>query len=137
MYLVYRAVLSTEMATERYDATNARRRKHSKQVAVQGYWYCGAFYLTWLFPTVTRLVQLIAGKTPYPLILITAMFVPIQGFFNFLVYMHPKYKKVRNQVRSSLDLIGQQVSRISNRETSSSEFRPPTDVSQSEIDNAP
>ena len=84
MLLVYRAVLAIEKAADRHDFTNENRRKRSKQVAVQGYWYCGAFYLTWLFPTITRLVQVIAENAPYPLILVTAIFVPVQGFFNFL-----------------------------------------------------
>jgi hypothetical protein len=136
MFLVYRAVLTTEMATERYDATRARHRKHSKQVAVQGYWYCGAFYLTWLFPTITRLVQVIADETPYPLILVTALFVPIQGFFNFLVYMHPRYKQVRMQVKSSIEFVTGKVSNFSHRESVESENRP-TSAHESDVDNRP
>ena len=98
MYLVYRSVLTTEKKMDRFTegtGYSQRHRKHSKKVANQGYWYCGAFYLTWLFPTITRLTQLIAGTTPYPLILVTAMFVPIQGFFNAIVYIHPRYKEIR------------------------------------------
>ena len=53
MYLVYRAVLAKEKAMERYSVTNEQQRKHSHKVANQGYWYCGAFYATWFFPTVT------------------------------------------------------------------------------------
>lgn len=93
MFLVYRTVRKQEQATERYDFEHRQRRKHSKQVAIQGYFYCGAFYGTWLFPTVTRLVQVIAGSAPFPLILTTAMFVPIQGFFNWIVYIRPKFLK--------------------------------------------
>jgi len=90
MFLVYRAVLLQERRAARW---GHRDTQLAKKVANQGYWYCGAFYITWLFPTVTRLTQLIAGKTPYPLILITSIFVPIQGFCNFCVYVHPRYKK--------------------------------------------
>lgn len=140
MFLVYRAVLATERATDRYDSTNQRRRKHSKQVARQGYWYCGAFYATWLFPTVTRLVQLIAGTTPYPLILVTAIFVPIQGFFNFVVYMHPNYKQVRDKVKSSIDGFSDVVRNPwSTHEASDSQFQKSeaSGVEESEHTNAP
>jgi hypothetical protein len=81
-------------------ASNASKKKHqqshhclrhSTQVARQGFWFCGAFYMTWLFPTITRLVQVVSQTTPFPLIFISAIFVPtIQGFFNFLVYIHPR-----------------------------------------------
>lgn len=103
MILVYRAVRSAERGVERYadgSCSNSNSRKYSKRVATQGYWYCGAFYLTWLFPTITRLTQLF-GKTPYPLILITAMFVPIQGFFNCLVFIHPRWKTLRGTTSST------------------------------------
>jgi hypothetical protein len=96
MFLVWRAVRAVEMKNEKYLPAGVRaHRKHSKQVAEQGFWYCGAFYITWIFPTITRLTQLINHEAPYPLVLVTAMFVPLQGFFNCLVYMHPRYKRER------------------------------------------
>lgn len=96
MLLVYRFVLNQEVTSRRYDVeSDVRRFKRSKRVAVQGYWYCGAFYMTWIFPTITRLTQAIIGDaTPFALVLTTAMFVPIQGFFNFLVYAHPRWKSI-------------------------------------------
>jgi hypothetical protein len=101
MFLVYRAVRSVEKKNEKYLPAGVRaHRKHSKQVAEQGFWYCGAFYITWIFPTITRLTQVINHEAPYPLVIITAMFVPLQGFFNCLVYMHPRYKRERDGRRS-------------------------------------
>lgn len=94
MVSVYRFVLHQEKASEKY-GSHSHERKFSKKVATQGYWYCGAFYATWFFPTVTRLIQVISGKTPFWLICLTAMFVPIQGLLNFVVYMRPRYKKHR------------------------------------------
>lgn len=101
MLLVYRFVLNQEKVADRY-GSHCHERKFSKKVAVQGYWYCGAFYSTWILPTITRLVQVISGNTPFWLICLTAMFVPIQGLFNFFVYMRPRYKKhkrIRRLVR--------------------------------------
>ena len=54
----------------------------------------GAFYATWIFPTITRLVQVIIGSdTPFWLICLTACFVPIQGALNCVVYIRPRYKQ--------------------------------------------
>jgi hypothetical protein len=101
MFLVYRAVRAVEVRNEKYlPAGMLARRKHSKQVAEQGFWYCGAFYITWIFPTITRLTQVINHEAPYTLVIITAMFVPMQGFFNCLVYMHPRYKREREGRRT-------------------------------------
>lgn len=69
-----------------------KRFEYSKKVAMQGYWFCGAFYLTWIFPTITRLVQVMNGSAPFNLVLVTAIFVPWQGFFNWLVYIMPRYQ---------------------------------------------
>jgi hypothetical protein len=78
----------------------------------------------------------IADETPYPLILVTALFVPIQGFFNFLVYMHPRYKQVRMQVKSSIEFVTGKVSNFSHRESVESENRP-TSAHESDVDNRP
>jgi len=57
MYLVYRAVLAHEKAFEKLPqkegANNNRQQKedrhrYSQHVAVQGYWFCAACYLTWI-----------------------------------------------------------------------------------------
>ncbi|CAB9502310.1 expressed unknown protein [Seminavis robusta] len=77
--------------------------KHSSRVALQGYWFCGAFVATWMFPTISRLVQVMSGTTVYPLHLLTAFFVPIQGFFNFLVYIHPKLTSGKSSRKKQAD----------------------------------
>lgn len=101
MVLVYQSVRSDERKVEEIADNEqakalARRRQHSKQVAIQGYWYCGAFYLTWILPTITRLVQVINGEAPYKLVLFAALFIPFQGFFNLLVYTMPRYTHRRS-----------------------------------------
>lgn len=66
---------------------------HSRRVSRQGYWFCGAFLATWMFPTVHRLLQLGWQMDIYSLHLLTAIFVPIQGFFNFVVYIQTRIQK--------------------------------------------
>ena len=48
---------------------------------------------------VTRLIQTIDdGKVYYPLLLIAAITVPVQGLPNFLVYLMPRYTKVKKEM---------------------------------------
>jgi hypothetical protein len=67
-----------------------RRHEHSKRVAIQGYWFCSVFLLTWVFPTATRFTEVSGNQVPIQLIFATSTFVPWQGFFNFLVYIMPR-----------------------------------------------
>lgn len=81
-------------------ATSSRRRaekkdkyfRHSVRVARQGYWYCGAFLVSWL-PSSILMVIVIARPAPYFLHVLTVLTVPAQGFLNFLVYVFPKLKR--------------------------------------------
>lgn len=75
------------------------RMRRSRQVAIQSFYYVGAAILAYLFSAVTRLIQLFGGKTPYPILLLMAIFTPLQGFMNFYVYIRPRFEKnLRNSV---------------------------------------
>ena len=115
MLLTYLAVRKTEKASSKWKArpsTNdaamssaARKkkekeesdRKHSKQVASQAFYYLMAFFFSWLFGTLTRFIQMTSGKTYYPIILLMAIFTPMQGFLNYLVYIRPRWLSYRKK----------------------------------------
>ena len=87
----------------------AANLERSRKMFYQAIFYVFAFYLTWyvqrkktyvqfntilryscflfvrLVPTMHRISQLISGKSYFFLMLGTAIFLPLQGFFNFLV----------------------------------------------------
>lgn len=81
------------------DKTLAERewltQKIKRDVAFQGFLYSGSFYITWIWLTSVRFLQLIGEPVPYPLIATAAFFAPLQGFFNVLIYMYPKYKAIK------------------------------------------
>ncbi|KAL7530253.1 hypothetical protein ACHAXR_003389 [Thalassiosira sp. AJA248-18] len=64
------------------------RYERSRQIFHQAVFYCGVFYLSWLFVTINRLYQLITGKNNFPLLVLHSIFGPLQGFLNFIVYRH-------------------------------------------------
>lgn len=65
-------------------------RERSRRVAVQGLWYTLPFYLTWIFPlTAHALGPDWIGQKGTPLLILVAIFLPLQGFMNAIVYARP------------------------------------------------
>lgn len=85
---------------ENVNGGNHRRRKaaaaakndaaQSQKIAVQGLLYVGAFYVTWLFPTISRITELTARKLYFPIQFLDTFLVPLQGFLNFFIYIRPR-----------------------------------------------
>ena len=71
--------------------------ERAKKVARQAFCYFGAFYLTWIWSTITRIIQSVSGETNFGIVLLTAIFLPFQGFLNFLVYIRPRFERYREQ----------------------------------------
>ena len=119
MTLVYVKVQRYERASDRYSMSaynenspqqrSFGRRKGAKtrKVARQALCYIGAFYVTWIWSTLTRLTQSVSGNTYYWITLMTAIFLPFQGFLNFLVYMRPRYERYRKQKQSVIAAVQQ------------------------------
>ena len=99
MWLTYRSVRAQEGRTRRYSGHNTgashQTLEMSRRLARQSYFYVGALYLTNLPLIVTRVTQFIAGVTYYGMMLSIAILVPMQGFWNVLVYLRPRYLKAR------------------------------------------
>ncbi|KAL7532544.1 hypothetical protein ACHAWF_004175 [Thalassiosira exigua] len=72
-------------------------RKHSKQVATQAFYYLLAFFFSWTPATLTRFIQMVWGRTYYPIILLMAILTPMQGFLNYTVYMRPRWISYRKK----------------------------------------
>ena len=64
-----------------------RRGKRSRQVATQALFYMLAFFFSWTPATLTRFIQMVWGKTYYPIILLMAIFTPMQvSLLYFLIF---------------------------------------------------
>lgn len=63
----------------------------SRKIAMQGLLYVGAFYITWLFPTISRITELAAGTNYFPIQFLDTFLLPLQGFLNFLIYIRPAF----------------------------------------------
>lgn len=77
--------------------TMYKRTERTKEVSKQCLLYAGGFYFTWLAITVTRIIQEMNGRTYYPLLVLSVLSVPFQGFANFLVYIAPRIRRLRKK----------------------------------------
>lgn len=70
--------------------------KMSRKLAWQCGLYAGSFYCTWAAMSLTRILQ-IFELTYYPVLVIAAFCVPVQGLANVMVYLLPEIKKLRKR----------------------------------------
>lgn len=86
------SVRSSMTRNSTISTTAPQRQTLSTRVFWQSFFYLMAFYLTW--PPYLALQYAWAGGssfTDYGLILTAATLVPLQGFWNMLVYIRPRY----------------------------------------------
>lgn len=98
MILLYWTVRNQESRMDRYRFNthladgddDVVHRERSRRVAVQGLWYTVPFYFTWIFPlTAHALGPTWIGRKGTPLLVLVALFLPLQGLMNALVYARP------------------------------------------------
>jgi len=62
----------------RNSTISAVRSSHSSKIAAQALWYVGSFYLTFLFPSWTRIVQMLGNQPPFAVVACFTIFFPMQ-----------------------------------------------------------
>merc|ERR1711982_290361 len=75
-------------------ATGVRRSKNKKassKMGSQALFYIISFYITFLFPSWTRISQMVKGFVEFPVLFLFAIFLPLQGLFNAMVYFRPRF----------------------------------------------
>lgn len=104
MLLTYWSVREKEIKSQRFsmsaiNSNHSSRVSLSQRMARQSYLYVGALYITYIPVAITRMTQLIRGHTYYGMILTIALTIPLQGCWNVLVYLRPRYLKIRDRQR--------------------------------------
>eukprot|EP00797_Seminavis_robusta_P037577 Sro998_g229580.1 n/a (520) ;mRNA; r:37446-39005 len=83
-------------------STSSMRRSNtsplSRDVGIQGICFILALLLTWTVPTIVRCLIRIGGRSlSFQWFIAVNVFLPLQGFFNFLVYIRPKLWRRRQK----------------------------------------
>mmetsp|Transcript_21516 Transcript_21516/g.44398 ORF Transcript_21516/g.44398 Transcript_21516/m.44398 type:complete len:161 (-) Transcript_21516:104-586(-) len=71
-----------------------KKRESSRKIRNQALLYVGCMYLSWLFGSILRMMQYAGQKPPPFLNIVFVFFLPLQGFFNLVVYMYPRRKTI-------------------------------------------
>ena len=126
IYSFVKAYERSEYAESNDEGRTSTRGTKAKKVAIQAGLFVGALYLTWFFTTVghnmiivvlysilhfvpilslfypaasklARIYNNITGRNNFVLQLLMAIFFPLQGFFNSLIYIRPRYLRARSR----------------------------------------
>jgi hypothetical protein len=95
------ATTTPTRASTRTTQRTTLARRHARQ----SYLYVGALYITYIPVVITRLTQLLSGTVYYEMLLTISITIPLQGFWNLMVYLRPRYlllQKEKQQRRRSL-----------------------------------
>jgi len=107
--ILYHTVVQREQAAAKFrkwrrasDTTPNQAIVYSRQVFRQSQLYVGAFYITWIFPSIFRILQLVTkGKFNssdwlfYWLLFLSGSFICVQGLFDAIVFFRPRALKCR------------------------------------------
>jgi len=95
---IYLAVRRLEgVVIEKNSILSRTARKKSRAVAAQALLYVCALYLTWIFTTCTRIAQTAFKHNSYSLLVLMAIFFPLQGFWNALIYFRIPYQQQQSR----------------------------------------
>jgi hypothetical protein len=98
-----------------------RKRSKTRVVAEQSFFYLLAFFLTYGWSIPNQFLHLFGVSVPYWLKCLHIFFRPMQGFFNFMVYIRPSFLAHR-RIHPHLTLMQCLVSLITHRETASADL---------------
>lgn len=97
MFLVFWTVHKNTKKMRRYASLGQYAQKKRRDVAWQSFWYVCAFYFTNLFNTMLRLMQHANYAVPFSVVLLLVIFAPMQGGWNLLIYLRPRYLKYKEK----------------------------------------
>ena len=84
-------------------SNNHNKEARMRNVAVQSFSYVGAFLLVNAWPTILRILdnEGVGDESDvFVLLVLQAIFLPSQGFFNCLIYLRPRYSYRRSRFAS-------------------------------------
>mmetsp|Transcript_24113 Transcript_24113/g.50547 ORF Transcript_24113/g.50547 Transcript_24113/m.50547 type:complete len:253 (+) Transcript_24113:312-1070(+) len=110
MMSIVRVVETTEKRTMRYVVNNpidrdsegqeqgrGARHQHlvmTEQVKRRGILYACGFLAVWIFPTITRLIELFNAEPPPLLNVFSGCFIASQGILNTMIYFSQKFRRI-------------------------------------------
>ena len=117
MFKVYKNVRNIEersfhFSFARFSRIQTNYFKRSQRIKIQGILYALVLVLSFIFPLLFYITWKISGIVIPTIDILMGIFVPLQGFFNVLIYLIPvyvkiykKYKKRRTEAQQEVQVI--------------------------------
>ena len=105
LYLTIRQRLLRSARTSQYNLLN-----NTQSMATQALLYSMVFFNSWIWVTVSFLISFIGGNigndlenshAPFAILVLGDLFWLGQGFFNFIVFIRPRFVRIFHRVRES------------------------------------
>jgi len=91
MVILWLTMKHLERAMESYaGGQTSRQNNRSQAIAFQGILYVSAFYVTWFFPSLQRMIELALNRNYFILQMFDTALLPLQGLFNAFIYLRPR-----------------------------------------------
>jgi hypothetical protein len=98
MYIVYKNIHNIEEQAQRYSFARYYSQKintdRSRRVMVQGVLYSSVLILTNVFTAAAACFVSYMAVLPYALAILVHIFMPLQGFFNAMIYSIPVFQRM-------------------------------------------
>jgi len=82
-------------------AIRERYLQRSNRVAKSAMFYCAGFLFVWFWGLLNRLYEFGSNETSITLMILTGVFYPLQGAFNYAVFMNRRKDEQKNKNRAS------------------------------------
>ena len=96
-----RSILSPSGPSERASKSN-NTGKQSRAIMNRAFSYSAAFFVTYLFPIIISIRTLSGRDSGHVLSILARIFFPLQGFFNFVVFIYPKVLHAKTAPRKKV-----------------------------------
>ena len=93
-------------STKNSPGTNGTRsnnaKKQSRVIFEKALLYSIAYFATYIFVFVNSMYYWVGREVPFGLDMASSIIFPLQGFFNFVVFMYPRVKSARKKTKKGL-----------------------------------
>ena len=77
---------SKHSTNRQFSREESFRLERTKEMFHQALMYVGVFYLTWTAPTIGSALRIDSDRISYSLAVLIIVLLPLQGFWNWLIY---------------------------------------------------
>ena len=95
--MCYKVIRQNKLMVRRSINSQPNADATKKKIVKQSALYVAAFFFPIFFPTLYQVEIMMTGEQSFPIWILVAIFMPLQGFFNFIVFVRPRLISLRRR----------------------------------------